>query len=252
LSPRARHECGFPNDCLTVSLQIGLSKTSRIATPSHRIIFVASGWFEVAQAVFKSSHMRYVSTGIYSLLPGKPRQVLQLWFPHLGLLTLTLKAGSQTAFPTALHTSNAMPDLEYVGQVAPFWQAAPVGEFCHRSVDLIFEKEENGAKVEARVLSLPGTVRYSKLDIPLFPSSLADASTSSPQQEVDMYDNANDGVPSAENSDFNTSQSINNLPTQPTRRALYQRHQKLSCMDVIDLDPARLTLFIRVSFNCRH
>jgi hypothetical protein len=90
-------------------------QTSRIATPSHRIIFVASGWFEVVQAVFKSSHMGYVSTGIYSLLPSKPRQVLQLWFPHLGLLTLTLKAGSQTAFPTALHTSNAMPDLEYVG-----------------------------------------------------------------------------------------------------------------------------------------
>jgi hypothetical protein len=30
--------------------------------------------------------------GIYSLLPGKPRQVLQRWFPHRGLLTS--KAGS--------------------------------------------------------------------------------------------------------------------------------------------------------------
>jgi hypothetical protein len=57
-------------------------------------MFVASGSFGVTQAVFKPNHMRYFPTGIYSLLPGKPRQVLQLWFPHLGLLTLTLQAGS--------------------------------------------------------------------------------------------------------------------------------------------------------------
>jgi hypothetical protein len=67
-----------------------------------------------------------------------------------------------------------------------------------------------------------------------------------------MYDNANAEVPSPEDSDINASQSINNLPTHPTRRALDQRHQELSCMDVINLDPARLTLFIRVKFNCCH
>jgi hypothetical protein len=67
-----------------------------------------------------------------------------------------------------------------------------------------------------------------------------------------MYDNANDEVPSPEDSDINASQSINNLPTHPIRRALDQRHQELSCMDVINLDPTRLTLFIRVNFNCCH
>jgi hypothetical protein len=34
-----------------------------------------------------------------------------------------------------------MPDLNYAGQVAPFWQAAPVEEFYDRSFDLIFEKK---------------------------------------------------------------------------------------------------------------
>jgi hypothetical protein len=145
-----------------------------------------------------------------------------------------------------------MPDLNYAGQVAPFWQAASVEEFCDRSVDLIFEKEENGAKAEARVLLLPDTVRYSKLDISLSPSGLADASASSSQQEADMYDNANAEVPSPEDSDINASQSINNFPTHPVRRALDQRHQELSCMDVINLDPARLTLIIQVNFNCCH
>jgi hypothetical protein len=143
---------------------------------------------------------------------------LQPWFPHRGLLTL--KAGSQAVLLAALHTSNAMPDLKYAGQVAPFWQAAPVEEFCDRSVDLIFEKEENGAKIEARVLFLPDTVRYSKLDISLSPSGLADASISLSQQEADMYDNANDEVPSPEDSDIKASQSINNLPAHSIKRAL--------------------------------
>jgi hypothetical protein len=67
-----------------------------------------------------------------------------------------------------------------------------------------------------------------------------------------MHDNANDEVPSPEDSDINASQSINNLTTHSIRRAMDQRHQELSCMNVINLDPDRLTLFIRMDFNCRH